>query len=141
MISRPLNAVSKKIKIAGMISLFALCWHVQPVYAESDPLLVPAITSAKASQAMLLSVTQAGARLVAVGEHGIIVYSDNQGKSWTQAAVPVSVTLTAVFFPDPQVGWAVGHDGVVLRSQDGGKTWELIYVTDLIRKRTAGTAR
>lgn len=26
-------------------------------------------------------------------------------------------------------------------SQDGGKTWELIYVTDLIRKRTAGTAR
>ena len=124
MISRPLNAVSKKIKIAGMISLFALCWHVQPVYAESDPLLVPAIISAKASQAMLLSVTQAGARLVAVGEHGVIVYSDNQGKSWTQAAVPVSVTLTAVFFPDPQVGWAVGHDGVVLRSQDGGKTWE-----------------
>jgi photosystem II stability/assembly factor-like uncharacterized protein len=62
--------------------------------------------------------------LVAVGERGIIVYSDDAGNTWQQAQVPVSVGLTAVCFPSPQNGWAVGHGGVVLHTADGGKTWE-----------------
>jgi photosystem II stability/assembly factor-like uncharacterized protein len=43
--------------------------------------------------------------------------------SWEQADVPVSVSLTGVYFPTPEKGWAVGQDGVVLHTADGGKRW------------------
>ncbi|MFC5696275.1 WD40/YVTN/BNR-like repeat-containing protein, partial [Pseudomonas sp. GCM10022186] len=72
----------------------------------------------------LLDLAQAGQRLVAVGQRGHILYSDDQGKTWTQASVPVSSDLTAVQFPTAEQGWAVGHDGVVLHSSDGGVTWQ-----------------
>lgn len=62
-------------------------------------------------------------RLVAVGERGHILFSDDAGGTWQQARVPVQVTLTAVHFPTPVLGWAVGHDGVVLHSTDGGRSW------------------
>lgn len=73
---------------------------------------------------MLLGAAQAGERLVAVGERGIVVLSDDGGATWRQARVPVSVTLTAVSFPDPKHGFAVGHGGVVLSSDDAGESWE-----------------
>jgi photosystem II stability/assembly factor-like uncharacterized protein len=71
----------------------------------------------------LIAIGRAGARLVAVGRHGIIVYSDDSGATWRQAAVPVSVDLVGVSFPAPNVGWAVGHSGVVLATRNGGVTW------------------
>ena len=83
----------------------------------------PALVTPKALHAAMLAVTSAGARLVAAGERGTILYSDDGGKSWRQAAVPVSVSLTALQFVDAKNGWAVGHQGVVLHSGDGGATW------------------
>nr|ACP17959.1 putative transporter [Pseudomonas nitroreducens] len=79
--------------------------------------------SHKASKSVLLSVARAGDRIVAVGERGIVLLSDDAGKTWRQAKVPVSVSLTAVQFVDPSHGWAVGHLGVVLHTEDGGETW------------------
>jgi photosystem II stability/assembly factor-like uncharacterized protein len=89
----------------------------------SEPLNQAARTSALASQSLLLSVTRAGQRLVAVGQRGHIVFSDDQGHSWKQATVPLSTDLTAVYFVNTTLGWAVGHDGVVLHSRDAGNTW------------------
>ncbi|KPB75710.1 WD40/YVTN/BNR-like repeat-containing protein [Pseudomonas cannabina] len=82
-----------------------------------------AIESAKAARGLLLDVAHAGARLVVVGDHGHILYSDDQGKTWLQARVPTRQLLTAVFFVDEQHGWAVGHDAQILVSSDGGKSW------------------
>jgi len=79
----------------------------------------------KASTSLLLDIAAAGNRLVAVGERGHILYSSDEGASWTQARVPTSVMLTRVFFISPELGWAVGHDGTVLVSRDGGVNWEL----------------
>jgi photosystem II stability/assembly factor-like uncharacterized protein len=73
----------------------------------------------------LIAVANAGTRIVAVGEHGVIIYSDDNGISWRQASVPVTVTLTAVAFADAHSGWAVGHYGVVLHSADGGASWSV----------------
>jgi photosystem II stability/assembly factor-like uncharacterized protein len=73
---------------------------------------------------LLNAITTAGSRLVAVGEHGVISYSDDEGKSWRQASVPVDVLLNAVTFADPLEGWAAGHFGVVLHTSDGGETWQ-----------------
>jgi len=91
--------------------------------SRNDLLSQPSEKSGKAASSMLLDVANAGKRLVAVGERGHIIYSDNNGTTWNQATVPVSVTLTAVSFPTPEKGWAAGHDGVVLHTIDGGKTW------------------
>lgn len=88
-----------------------------------DPLLRPALKTPRAVRALLMGVARAGRRLVAVGEHGVVILSDDEGANWRQAAAPVSVTLTAAHFPTPSHGWAVGHDGVVLRSVDGGENW------------------
>lgn len=75
------------------------------------------------TQAVLLAVARAGDRLVAVGERGLIILSDDGGRAWTQVPVPVSVTLTSVSFSNPKLGWATGSMGIVLRTRDGGQTW------------------
>ncbi|WP_044872485.1 YCF48-related protein [Pseudomonas sp. LFM046] len=84
----------------------------------------PALQSNLAGRSLMLSVTQAGERLVAVGERGFILISEDHGNSWQQVESPVSVTLTRVRFASPADGWAVGHAGVVLHSSDGGRTWK-----------------
>jgi len=98
-----------------------------PVTAASpvfqDVLDTPALESPLAIKNLLNGVAVAGKRLICVGQRGHILYSDDQGKKWTQANVPVSSDLVAVSFPSPQNGWAVGHDGVVLHSSNGGSSW------------------
>lgn len=85
----------------------------------------PAMPLAEAQKAPLVAVAQAGQRLVAVGDHGVVVLSSN-GQDWRQAKrVEVDSLLTAVSFADARQGWAVGHGGVVLHSRDGGETWSL----------------
>ena len=83
----------------------------------------PAIEARAASHAVLLGAAHAGQRIVAVGERGIVVLSEDGGASWRQASAPVSVTLTAVRFANAEHGFAVGHAGTVLTTDDGGKTW------------------
>jgi len=97
------------------------------------PLDVPAVPSAMAATSPLYAAATAGARVVAVGRRGHIVFSDDGGATWTQARVPVSTDLVAVSFPTKTHGWAVGHGGVVLRSTDAGSTW----VKQLDGRRTA----
>ncbi len=78
---------------------------------------------AQPEQSFLLGAAHAGSRLVAVGEGGLVILSDDNGKTWRQGEVPTSVMLTDVGFANEQVGWAIGHLGVVLRTEDGGDTW------------------
>lgn len=87
------------------------------------PLDRPSMKSLRATTSALLSVARAGKRLVAVGERGHIIYSDDNGASWKQAEVPVSVTLTKVKFVTSKNGWALGQSGTVLHTDDGGETW------------------
>ncbi|WP_343606872.1 YCF48-related protein [Roseateles sp.] len=85
----------------------------------------PALISPKALGASTLAVARAGDRLVAAGERGTVLWSDDGGKTWQQARVPVRAGLTALRFVDARTGWAVGHLGVILKTEDGGKTWTL----------------
>lgn len=94
-----------------------------PSKKVADTLEQQALPSALAAHSMLSAIAMAGERLVAVGVRGHVVYSDDQGQSWQQASVPVSVTLTGVCFADAQTGWAVGHRGVILKTVDGGQSW------------------
>ena len=97
-----------------------------PAKPVPEPTVVPSLVSAVAAKQALIGIAAAGSRLVAVGQQGHALYSDDSGRTWTQAKVPVSVDLVAVQFPTPRIGWAVGHDGVVLRSGDAGASWSLV---------------
>lgn len=83
---------------------------------------------------LLLDAAQAGRRLIAVGEQGHIVISDDDGATWRPTNSPTTATLTAVYFYDAQTGWAVGHDSVILNSTDGGITWRLVHSAPALQK-------
>ncbi len=89
------------------------------------PLLQPADMTARAARGVLTRVVRAGDRLVAMGERGLVVLSDDGGRQWRQARVPVSVTLTSASFADARLGWMAGHSGVVLHTTDGGESWAI----------------
>jgi photosystem II stability/assembly factor-like uncharacterized protein len=78
----------------------------------------------RAAKSLLLAVTRAGERFVAVGDRGTILLSAD-GEQWEQVAAPVHAALTAVSFADANTGWVVGHDASILHTADGGKTWKL----------------
>jgi photosystem II stability/assembly factor-like uncharacterized protein len=83
----------------------------------------PAFITQRAADGLFTSIARAGARLVAVGEHGWILASTDNGQTWHQVPSPTSVTLTYVTFVSPMQGWALGQMGVVLHSTDGGARW------------------
>lgn len=86
----------------------------------------PAVATPYATKAAMLGAARAGKRIVAVGDHGIVLLSDDAGRTFRQAAsVPVSSTLTEVAFVDDRHGWAVGHWGVILATDDGGEHWRV----------------
>jgi photosystem II stability/assembly factor-like uncharacterized protein len=88
--------------------------------------LKPALVVSHAVQAGQLAVARAGKRLVSVGDHGVILTSDDEGQHWKQAdQVPFDGLLNGVSFADEQHGWAVGHAGVILHTADAGRTWTL----------------
>src|SRR6476620_10550171 len=88
-----------------------------------DVLDAPARMSPLAEKSLLLSVTRAGDRLVAVGQRGHILISTDRGKTWTQSPAPVSSDLTSVFFVDARLGWAVGHFSDTAPTENGGEHW------------------
>ncbi|AOK14757.1 glycosyl hydrolase [Burkholderia cepacia] len=88
-------------------------WTAKPAHAWAAP-----------TRMMLTDATRAGRRVVAVGEHGVILLSDDDGRTWRQSQrVPVSATLSAITFADAKHGWAVGQWGAILATDDGGDTW------------------
>ncbi|WP_290522481.1 YCF48-related protein [Alcanivorax sp.] len=107
----------KKIMVLAVSA--ALSATAQAEFVASDSPLVKANS--------FLDLADAGGRIVAVGDRGKILYSDDEGAHWQVAASPTEVLLTSVCFADARHGWAVGHDALVLGTTDGGETWSLQY--------------
>jgi photosystem II stability/assembly factor-like uncharacterized protein len=115
-------------RLASSLPLAALvCMSLGAPAAQTssfqDPLDTPAVATRFAASVQLGAVARAGSRLVAVGARGLIVLSDDEGRTWRQVGSPVSSDLVAVRFVSARKGWASGHDGVILASDDGGEHW------------------
>lgn len=94
---------------------FVFAQEIEPEPAERVPL---------ADESLILDVTRAGTRYVAVGARGHVLTS-RDGVEWQQAEqVPVRATLTRVDFAGGRL-WAVGHDTTIIHSSDLGETWTL----------------
>jgi photosystem II stability/assembly factor-like uncharacterized protein len=112
-----------QLSVAGGSSFFPV-FGVASTLTGVDALDTSALTVRRPANVLLVAIASAGKRLVAVGEHGVIIYSDDDGAAWTQASVPVNAVLTCLSFATPLLGWAGGHFGVILRTSDGGETWK-----------------
>lgn len=121
------SAVSKCASWLAGAAVLALL-HLTQAFASSSSSqqLRPAPLVRHASLAPMTDVARAGPNLVAVGDHGVILLSDDEGAHWAQAkAVPFDGLLNSVTFADARHGWAVGHAGTILHTEDGGYTWQL----------------
>jgi photosystem II stability/assembly factor-like uncharacterized protein len=123
---RPLMKLNRLLLLAG-IAQFALSLPAAALQSGARTgirdLDTPATLVKAPDRVVLIALANAGARLVAVGEHGVIAVSDDNGRIWRQAMTPVDVTLTSVAFADAEHGWAAGHYGVILYTADGGAHW------------------
>ena len=111
------------------VALFLASAMLAPACAWAEGPVTPALDRAAVivrnpERAVLLGAARAGSRIVAVGERGIVILSDDEAQHWRQVGVPVSVTLTAVRFADKDHGYALGHGGTVLGTSDGGQSWK-----------------
>ncbi len=108
-----------------LLSAMAIFLISTPYVQSSDE---HAVQAPLAARSILLDGCFAGNRIVAVGERGHVLLSDDQGVSWRQASqVPSQATLTGVYFQNENLGFAVGHDAVILKTEDKGESWKLVY--------------
>ena len=118
----------RRAALAALVAAAAALSAAAGGPAARVPAQLPAQAARLAAHSLLIAVAAAGSRLVAVGDRGIIVYSDDRGLTWTQAAsVPVQVLLTGVCFFDARRGLAVGHDEAILATTDAGEHWQLVH--------------
>jgi photosystem II stability/assembly factor-like uncharacterized protein len=124
-----LRRSSLQVCLVGCSLLGGLAQSSMATEGSVEPLQYSQIMpEQKAARSLLLDIAQAGSRLVAVGDRGHIVYSDDNGVTWVQAKVPTRQMLTAVFFLDAKHGWVTGHDSLILATVDGGLTWSQQFV-------------
>jgi photosystem II stability/assembly factor-like uncharacterized protein len=119
----------RSVGAAGQVliaTIAALAVLLPPAVADDDALEWSTLARL-APRSLLLDLAAADGRLVAVGERGHVLISDDAGQTWRQVRVPTRSNLTGVFFLDRERGWAVGHDAVILRTADGGETWERVH--------------
>ena len=76
---------------------------------------------------LLLDAISTGQSIVAVGERGFILLSDD-GQHWRAAQTIGTATLTALARRGSQL-WAVGHDTTILKSTDSGASWRRVHYT------------
>ena len=96
--------------------------------------MLPALQTEAASEDLILDAAVDGQRILIAGEQGHILFSDDNGASWTHAQVPVSLSMTAVTFCGVNCAWVAGHDGILLRSTDRGESWQTNFTgTDIAR--------
>lgn len=121
------SSLARTLSLCSALSILVLFAAPAQAQGAAEPGARYAIESNKAATSLLLDVAYAGARLVAAGDRGHILYSDDGGTRWMQAKVPTRQLLTAVYFADDKHGWAVGHDALILATNDGGETWSRQY--------------
>ncbi|MGH8516174.1 MAG: WD40/YVTN/BNR-like repeat-containing protein, partial [Panacagrimonas sp.] len=100
--------------------------------AASWCIATTAAADIQTSRLLVLDAERAGARLVAVGERGTVLLSDDQAQHWNVVSTGITRTLTAVAFVDAKVGVAVGHGGTLMRTADAGRTWTRVDVADAV---------
>lgn len=106
------------------------CGAIAAAWAAPEPASLPEsgpLGATTMQRLLLVDAERFGSRIVAVGDRGYIVLTDDQGKTWRRAKAPPSPLLTSLDFLDDQAGLAVGHDSIILATSDRGETWKQVF--------------
>ena len=57
------------------------------------------------------------------GANGVIIHTNDSGKSWQSQNTNVKMDLLDIHFADSLHGWAVGKQGSLLHTSNGGQSW------------------
>jgi photosystem II stability/assembly factor-like uncharacterized protein len=122
------GAINRRSLLRMLSCSAVICGGVKPAMASDWPveLVHPAAISPLAQGGLFNNITRSGGRLVAVGERGRIMLSDDNGLSWRQVRSPVSTTLICCRFASANIGWISGQMGVVLKTEDAGESWRRV---------------
>jgi len=126
------------VAVRAAVLIGAFGWLSVGHGSPTEFALLPALKSELAEQSLLLDVARNDGRLLVAGEQGHILYSDDDGQSWTQADVPVSLAITSVAFAGADQAWATAHDGFLLHSADNGATWQVKLTGSDVAKLSVG---
>lgn len=113
-------------KFVGAAAICCGTAFAAPVPVEVLPAAGP-LRPTTMQRLLLVDAERLGNRIVAVGDRGYIVASDDGGTSWKRSKTPPAPLLTALDFLDAQSGLAVGHDAVILKTTDAGETWTQLF--------------
>jgi len=122
-----MNHLRSRSGLTAYAAITAALLFTVPFATTATAETTAAVPSKLAVHSLLLDGAQQAGLMVAVGERGHILYSNDAGHNWLQATVPTQTLLTGVHLHDAQLGWAVGHDATILRTEDGAKSWQLVY--------------
>lgn len=119
----PPAAATAETRAAAATPATAPPARTTPAVAWPEPVNSSAEAMPLVTQSLLLDLVESGNRVIAIGERGAIILSDDRS-NWRQVAdVPTRATLTALSAVGSKV-WAVGRDGVILASDDAGEHWK-----------------
>jgi hypothetical protein len=77
--------------------------------STNDPLNTHALFMGHPENVLLKTVTNPGTRLIAGGEHGVIIISEDAGVTWSRVSIPADTTINRIRLADPKFGRAVGR--------------------------------
>jgi len=122
----PVSMLRRKINMVRILLLTCMLYAMtgyttQNILDINDRENIPLL-----SRTLFLDLTRAGENIIAVGERGHILVSQDE-QIWQKSVVPSDATLTSVYFHDDKNGWAAGHDAVILKTTDGGRHWREVY--------------
>ena len=120
----------------GSVALIALGASLWLSYSAGIAKAAPEGQQATASATMDRSwenyfgaVILSSGRAIVVGDKGLVMTSDDQGKTWARQELKNGRTpfdlYSVAFSEDGAVGWIAGDGGSMFKSTDQGKTWAL----------------
>lgn len=116
--------MSKLVNIRNVIVIILISTTINIVFANQE--VNYKAPSSIIHRTLLLDAASKDGTRILVGEHGLIFVSKDNSP-WQTIKLPITVTLTAVFLQNRNLGWVVGHDAVIFRTDNGGKTWTQVY--------------
>src|SRR5437879_13208420 len=93
------------LRAASLLICIAAPGLAAPARAQDafvDPLDTPSVSSPLSAKRLLTAVAFAGPRIVAAGQRGHVVYSDDRGRTWAAGEEPGSRDLHDLLFLTPQ---------------------------------------
>jgi photosystem II stability/assembly factor-like uncharacterized protein len=113
-------------KIGLIVALAQACSgaSAEPGAVQGDPGF--AVVHARTAHDALFDLQVRGARVFAVGDHGLVLTSQDGGRTWQTRSAPADQALLGLDMTADGQGVIVGQEGIILRTEDHGVRWSLV---------------